>query len=1350
MKKITSFLMMAVLGCASAFAYEAGETVGTELPKDVLVKIGTAQKELVPGQWYFLHNPRNPNTPATAFDVDGVIQAAGGLVTDMGVDTGIKLSATSVIEELTSEEGVSANNYKAHMVRFVSVENEEGAYNIQFGTGNWIEHNDGGNSTNLKSVNNNNYLAGNAGKFNFYLITVEGRPNEAGRFGWNKYNMQNIMDNNGAGGTVVYWNSGEIKAEEMDTYVAEEGDQGIKANKAWQIYDIQVVGVLDKFDEAWNALLEDYTTIVNQQDGSFIDNLKENVNVGENPGNFRPEDVAAFLKLHDEVDEMMYAIEMNGMDVLYEKFQSVEELEAYNEEYVKAYNHMVTNKVPLAAPNIAPGFYTLNSMLNWYETKVDTVFYTQEEADSVNAEMGYTDTDEGFVTTQSVKETVSSQVAAPIKALKSHDSAGEGWVAWMNLAPTAEFLWKIESVEGQPTKYRLINMYRGHSFTGIGQSGNSKLVANDTATVCFDYRGEGVAPVSGEKVIAYNIRASQHAENGYNYIHAGGHNSGAGKNGWAVGWADGGATQWYLAPVDAATADQWLNGPEAQLKAQIKKADSIVDAFPAQLKIAIDLVGPMTDKPIASAENFYSPYHCPAEGNIAQLFDGTYNNTGNFWHSNWQSGNGYGYSTTTGTNYFVVEDINNDINGALIVKVARRPVANDHLTELTVYGTNDAYVFEDDLANVVAGGEDIYEWTELGVLSTPYGSGSEFITSNAIEFEGQYKFYKFVATKTSTNRGYFHMGEFQLYPVSNEKLYPTTQYDVRKAEADALQAAIDAWVAGEYTADDVAILDDEAYKAAYSALIAAAEAWGAVYVDPTALRTAIAGAPAANLFVTGNNPGQWKEGVATPTSVVAEAEAYNASGSYTAAKSQEWIDAIASAIENVYKNANSVEEGKWYRIKFPTEEMYETYGWDKSGAQAVLHSKAEGVVVSPELFGKKLAAGRSILTYVPYTDANGVEQFANQYTVEATDENFAGDGVFFFDNDEEFENGEDLFRFIKATDSTFMLQNKATGLFVRSTVALEAIPTYFQQTAIGAGANLLYTANIFGGQDTGYGYLHGQRADNRLVTWASTNLGSNSMLMIEEVEAVAEAPATEYVAKLWPGKVYTYTMPVDVKVVDGATAYAASLELNENDTTVVLKNLDAIETISSGTPFILISDFEGEYETSAAMLARLQAEKREELGVQSLNQVAMQQCQQAVEDNYAYVTMDHGMVVDTLVHDVLGLKGTMKSFNVAAGKAVVAKENGFAHTLVQTSIAPFSAYFATDFDPESADVVGKIYISISEDGVDTGINEVLNKVAQNGNIYNAAGQLVGKGNINTINNLPAGIYVVNGVKVTKK
>jgi orotate phosphoribosyltransferase-like protein len=156
-----------------------------------------------------------------------------------------------------------------------------------------------------------------------------------------------------------------------------------------------------------------------------------------------------------------------------------------------------------------------------------------------------------------------------------------------------------------------------------------------------------------------------------------------------------------------------------------------------------------------------------------------------------------------------------------------------------------------------------------------------------------------------------------------------------------------------------------------------------------------------------------------------------------------------------------------------------------------------------------------------------------------------------------------------------------------------------------------------------------------------------------------------------------------------------------------------------------------------------------ELGVETLTNNQQIEANQKVNDMFAFVTMEHGMVVDTVATNVLGLQGTMKQVTVEAGKGIVTKENGFAHTLVNTNVPAFGAYIVADFDPESADVIGKLVVNI-EGSVDTGINEVLNKVSQNGNIYNAAGQLVGKGNINTVNNLPAGIYVVNGVKVTKK
>ena len=131
MRKITSFLSLVMLCCISAFAQE---TVTTELPQDKLVKIGTAQAEMVPGQWYFLHNPRNgQNNDHSYFALPGEMPKRGGLVEDR--TTAIGLSTQEIMENATNEEGVSSEDYKKRMVRFVAVEGQEGAFNIQFGTG---------------------------------------------------------------------------------------------------------------------------------------------------------------------------------------------------------------------------------------------------------------------------------------------------------------------------------------------------------------------------------------------------------------------------------------------------------------------------------------------------------------------------------------------------------------------------------------------------------------------------------------------------------------------------------------------------------------------------------------------------------------------------------------------------------------------------------------------------------------------------------------------------------------------------------------------------------------------------------------------------------------------------------------------------------------------------------------------------------------------------------------------------------------------------------------------------------------------------------------------------------------
>lgn len=1351
MKKITSFLVMAVLGCASAFAQ------ATEYANK-LITIGTAQAEMVPGQWYFLHTPRNPNTNAAAFaEVGGSIQSAGGLATDAGLGKALLVSATSVIDEVTNPEGVSANDYMANLVRFVAVEGEEGAYNIQFGTGNWLADAPG-NGT----INNNNYLAGNAGKYNFYLVTSDGEPNTYGRFAWNKYNMENRVDNNGAGNGIVFWAEGETTCES-------EGfsPDSIMGNKIWQIYDVVEVGDVDMYEDALQALNDDYTDITSQSDGNIIESLTNGENVGDKPGNYRPEDVAAFLEIHAQVEALMETWEFEGVEAIQAQFPTAEDLKKFNDDYVAAWNHMIENKVPRAMTGIAPGYYTINSVLFWYKNVADSVFYTQEEADSVNNENGFEEGAEGFIAAGDFKETVQRQVPQGIKSLYSAEATSNGTpvdaLAWGTQQAKAEFLWKIETVEGKPTEYRMLNAANGKTHISIGQSANSILQLNDTATVCFDWRNDKeaikYADAEGnevaDSVVSFNIRSSKQAEGGYNYLHCGGHSGGAGTGpALIVGWADGGATRWYMTPVDEATADQWINGPEAQLRAKIQKGDSIAAAFPAQLDIAMDLVAELdTTISVANADNFESPFSCTSEGSVEQLFDGQKHLTESFWHSEWNSGSANAYSTTDGTNYFVVHDTEGLIDGGLAIVIGRRPAANDHIVELTVYGTNDDYDLATATEALKADSEkknDTYTWTKLGVLKTPYGSNTEDITSNAIEFEGKYKTYKFLCTVTSTGRGYFHMSEFRLYPATISKRYETTQYDARKAEADALSAAVAVWEEKEFAADSLELLEDETFATAYNNITTAGEAWAKVFVNPAALREAIAAAPAEDLFVIGNNPGQWKEGVVTPGATVAAAETYNASGKYTPAESEAHIAAIAKAEANVWAAANPVETGKWYRLSFATEADYDKYGWDKTGAKEDENEEA-GEVVSPALFGKIIAPGMSVQEYVTYTNEEGEEVEVLTYDVDAADYFYEGNNLYFFDAEEaEFEEGEDLFQFIQATDSSYIIQNKATGLFVRAghPVTLSAVPSYFATQAIGAGASLIAYTDVLGKTDGAHVYLHGQRSTNQLTKWEANTVGSNSMMFIEEVEAVTEAPATAYKQNLWPGKVYTYTMPVDVTVGEGATAYGAQLNVTEEDTTIVLQAI-AEQPVKAGTPFIMIANMEGDYVSTADALAAIKEEIKAELDVEELTGNDNLDAQLRLEEMYAEVSMDHGMKVDTLVSELLSLRGTMKQVTVEAGKAIVAKENGFAHTLVNTNVAAYGAYITCDFDAESADVLAGLEIKI-EGEIESGINEVLNKVAQSGNIYNAAGQIVGKGNINTVNNLPAGIYIVNGVKVTKK
>ncbi|MBQ3130837.1 MAG: leucine-rich repeat domain-containing protein [Bacteroidaceae bacterium] len=96
----------------------------------------------------------------------------------------------------------------------------------------------------------------------------------------------------------------------------------------------------------------------------------------------------------------------------------------------------------------------------------------------------------------------------------------------------------------------MINMANGKTHVRLGQSTNSILEKNDTATVCFDWRSDSAIDANGDKVVSFNIRSSSQPEDDYNYLHCGGHQSGKGTGSWVIGWSDSNYTRWYMSPIN--------------------------------------------------------------------------------------------------------------------------------------------------------------------------------------------------------------------------------------------------------------------------------------------------------------------------------------------------------------------------------------------------------------------------------------------------------------------------------------------------------------------------------------------------------------------------------------------------------------------------------------------------------------------------------------------------------------------------------------------------------------------------------------------------------------------------------
>lgn len=1007
---------------------------------------------------------------------------------------------------------------------------------------------------------------------------------------------------------------------------------------------------LDEYTKAENAkneAINEYTDYLTQME----------TQVGDAPGQYNPELVAALQKALDEA---------NDLDSPGAPDPTIEQLVAARQAIIDAYEAALASKIGIS---IADGYYRVHSSME-YHNNVATGEKDENGADVTETQYMY-------------------------KYLRSYESSDLWYNAWQNRDETnpereVMMLYKVTNKENG-----LIDMYNMGSetrFKSIEKSGYAMSTADSEELMWLEpAKTEG--GVSSVYICLSDQKSKPVALNGMVGLHQTGHSSGAGVSGWVIGWwANDGSpvepTMWVFEPVSdeeaQAIVDAWI--PVKEHKQLVKDyKEMYADAQDKLLKAKDYIVS--EDGLITDAGQLSSPFTETREGSIEALIDG---NTGTYWHSSWAA-------TVPNHTHYLQVALPEGGYQLLEMKLSRRNVGNNHITLWGVFGSNDP-----DAADEA--------WTDLGQVATPYGNSTETITTQPFAING-YQYLRFYIDDTTGegngSRGFGHMSEFQLFAVSEN---PNSQYVKLGEIATKLEEVVE---------KQAGIEDEDIDQAKYDELKVAYDAFMAEVVDPTELRELIAELDGKEkAVVIGTNPGYWNTSNSANAlkKALEEAKAYNEAGIYTRAQSAAYVEDLKAASETLLAGAIGVQPGKWYRLRFATEEEYEANGWAKTGAVASTNDFDD--VIDEALFGKYVTPAALETEEVERTSLNDDgEETTTKYTLKTVvpvdaDEVALGDRIYVDERTDIASPDLSQFRFIAVADTAYMIQNKATGLFIQATgttgnTRLSVHPTLFTVEAVGFGENVI-AAKTFDGQKQNF--LHVARSQNTLVTWNASTAGSNSGLYIEYVGDVeAGYDGSEFNLRVVPGALNALCYPLELSATEGM--YGIS-RIEGTEVT-----LAPIEKAEGGRPFIYIEGDPEDYSEDAEP---------------------------------TLVTMKHGFDITTEADTTSCLIGTYVQKELKTGDVIVSG-NTFAvlKDVMQGGIAdPNTAYMTaegTGFKRSDYPTV-----TIDMEGAD-GIAAAIANVAKTGALYTIDGQLVAKkANLNSLKNMPKGVYILNGTKVTVK
>lgn len=953
-----------------------------------------------------------------------------------------------------------------------------------------------------------------------------------GHFGINVWNMAARVDQNGSGATLATWGSGEI---------TETG-----GNNDFTIYPVEI-SEISELGLAMSRLNNCFNTY-----GDYLPEVGHaTIDRGTLIGQYN---------CSDEDYNKFYESLRTAYDILSEtKEATADEIYALIQDIESSYQAIMDSKVPLT---IADGNYRIVSAMEWTNvTRINTGTLDENE--------------------QPIYEEIESH---PTKAIYA---TLEGNAMWANIDSTdCRYLWQLTN-NAETGFIKMMNIATDGILATCTQSAQAKLAADSETEMSFVY----INRTEDNRVI---VAMKPSTSGNYGFLHANGHNSGAGVSGNIVGWeASAPASQWILEPVSdeevQALVDAYAPVKNHELLvAMFQDAISQTEAAIAQAKDE-SYCTTRGDALITSTDQFSSPFTDPTEGNLSNVLS---DDPSTYWHSTYQGGN-----VPSHTHYFQVA-FEEPIQGNIQCFMRRRAVAqNDHITRLSVYGANE----ESALNSSTEDG-----WTELGSYDlSKNASASQTVYSNAIDYGDGYQYIRFYIDATTNNRGYGHFATFQLYELSVDG---NTQWSQMGEAATAIETALE-------TAKAVDL--DEVEMSDYETLKQALDAFKAVLVDPSALAAALeANKNTIDLVAIGDNPGFWSAESETGilANTIEEASAYLRSGAYTQTQVDAYTEAIKNGVKDLMASANPIEEGKWYAFKFDSEENYDAHQWSKSGAV----NNTLG-----DLYDNYAAPANIVTEGEGDNQESYLEGFYN------LEEVTVGQGVRFINEDAVQSFDQIAFRFVAQGDSAYVIQHKS-GLYLggaaRSTnLTLGLAPALFNVEAIGYGKVAIRARNLKGeSYYTEPVYLHAANSGHSLVTWNANTPNSNTALFIEPINEEdleeGEDAQESAVMNVKPNSIVFMCYPAAF-TVEGAELYAYQGAIPDEEEAHYAFN--KIQVAEPGQPVLLVvgdvEDFDSEAED----------EEPEPIGITIVGTTFAKapQTTGGVHGTYTYEWVDEGTVV---------------------------------------------------------------------------------------------------------------------------